>query len=218
MKAVNSLLIIAILLFATVITWTYFAVRGTEQSSLPQAGIGGGPEPPDENNFRVQFQTLILEHSNLAITHVTALYDSEDTSETARKLEANTQKLADVFKQLGTATDRELFLQAFRGHIRDYENYTKARKDNNQPAMNKAKEDLRMHAIAFGDLVNKLMPTISRESATQLMSDHMSITIAVIDAHANGDAEKELSEIHHAKAQGVQFANALADGANAATQ
>ena len=84
--------------------------------------------------------------------------------------------------------------------------------------MNEAKENLHMHAMEFGDLVHKLMPTITQETATQIMSDHMNGTLAIVDAHANGDSAKELTDINQAKAQGVQFANALADGALAARQ
>jgi hypothetical protein len=215
MKAVNSLLVIAILLFATVISWTYFAAKSTNNSPLPQAGIGGGPVDSTGSDIREQFQTLISEHGNLAVAHLSDLYDGKDTSDTAKKLDDNAIKLANLIKQFGTSTDRELFLQDFRGHIKDYENYTKARKANNQPAMNEAKENLRMHAMEFGDLVHKLMPTISKETATQLMSDHMSGTLEIVDAHAIGDTAKELTAINQAKAQGIQFANTLADGANA---
>jgi hypothetical protein len=218
MKAINSILLVAVLLFATVITWTYFAVKANDNGVLPQVGVGGGPADTEGTDYRTQFQSLVSEHGNLAVAHLSNLYDGKDTMESAKKLDDNAKQLAALMRQFGTSADGYAFLHTFRGHIKDYENYTKARKANNQPAMNEAKEDLRMHAMQFGDQVHKLLPTISVETATQLMSDHMTGTLAIVDAHANGDSAKELTLINQAQAQAVQFANTLADGATAATQ
>jgi hypothetical protein len=219
MKAINTLLVVAILLFATVMTWTYFAVHGSDSSSLPTAGIGGGPgENTADTAFRDQFLTLLPQHGNLAATHLINLYDGKDTSTTSRRLESNAYQLADVIKQLGTSADRAVFLQAFRGHIKEYENYTQALKNNNPVAMNTAKENLRMHAMEFGDLANKLMPTISKTRGTQLMTDHISLTLAIIDDHAKGDNEKLQTDKKNATMQAEKFAEELARGANQASK
>ena len=215
MKAVNSLLVIAILLFGTVMTWTYFAVSGDQPTSLPQAGIGGGPET---TNFNSQFRILLPEHGNLAIQHLTDLYDGRDTPDTSRNLEDNALKLGDVIKQLGTAADREAFLRSFRGHIDEYEIYAKGRKENKPAAMNTAKENLQMHAMDFGNLANKLMPSISEQRGTELMNEHVTLTLAIIDAHAKGDTAQKLRLIKAANAQALRFADELAKGAEAANK
>lgn len=171
MKTVNTLLIIAILFFTTVIGWTYFTVRGDGQDTQPQVGVGGGPEISQDTNFRVSFLKLLPEHANLAATHLTNLYDGKDISETTKLLETNSQKLSTLMGELGTSSDKETFLRMFRGHISEYENYTNAKKANNQNGMNTAKENLSMHAMEFGEITHKLMPSISEQRATELMSD-----------------------------------------------
>lgn len=210
MRVVNSLLVIAILLFATVMTWTYFSVRGDQPSSLPQAGIGGGP---NDTNYNAQFNALLVEHVNLTTIHLTNLYDGNETADTSRKLEDNAQKLADVMKQLGTPADRDAFLRTFRGHIDEYEIYTKGRKENQPLAMNTAKENLQMHAMDFGNLIHKLMPTISEERGTALMDEHEKLTLVIIDTHAEGDTAAKRNAIRNANAQAVTFAEALSNGA-----
>jgi hypothetical protein len=212
MRAVNSLLVVAILLFATVITWTYFSVRGDQTSSPPQAGIGGGPET---TNFNSQFRTLLPEHGNLAVLHLTNLYDGKDTANTSQSLEDNAQGLGDVIKQLGTAADREKFLRTFRGHIDEYEIYTTGRKENKPEAINIAKENLQMHAMDFGNLAHKLMPTISEQRGTELMNEHVTLTLAIVDAHAKGDTAKKLQLMKDANAQALRFSGELAKGAEA---
>lgn len=222
MRTVNSLLIVAVLLFATVMIWTYAAVRGNDQTFQSGAGIGGGPgdlnSSNNQTNYRGQLITLLPEHGNVAIMHLTMLYDGKDTRETSKKLEDNGGKLADVIKTLGTTTDRELFLRTFRGHIKEYENYTKAKKANNQAAMNAAKEHLQMHAMEFGELTHKLMPSISEVKGTALMNDHAALTLAIVDAHAKGDTAQKLIEMSNANTQALQFAEELATGAENASK
>jgi hypothetical protein len=217
MKAINSLLIVAILLFGTVIGWTYFAVQSDQTASYPQAGIGGGPnDTVSSKNYDTEFRTLLTEHGNLASGHLMNLYDGRSTSESARALEENAELLGDVIKELGTAADREAFLRTFRGHIDEYEIYTKGLKENKPAAMNTAKENLQMHAMDFGNLVHKLMPTISEERGTELMNAHANLTLAVIDAHAKRDNAKGLEAARAANTQAIQFAEELAKGAEAA--
>jgi hypothetical protein len=215
MKAINSLLVVSILLFATVMSWTYFAVRGDQASTLPQAGIGGGPESPPDT---AQLRTLFAEHGNLAVTHTTNLYDNKDISNTARQLENNTQALSEVVKELGTAADREAFLRTFRGHIDEYEIYTKGRKENQPAAVNIAKENLHMQAMDFGNLVHKIMPSISEQRGIELMNEHATLTLSIIDAHAKGDTSKKLNAMENANAQALIFAEELGAGAEEASK
>lgn len=216
MRVVNSLLVIAILLFATVMTWTYFAVRGEQGTINPQAGIGGGPNDQQSSNYQIEFRTLLTEHGNLATLHLGKVYDGQSIADTSRKLEDNSNKLADLIKELGTAADRTAFLRAFRGHIQEYENYTVGVKEDDQQAKAAAKENLKMHAMDFGNLANKLMPTISEEKGTKLMNDHVNLTLAIVDAHASGDRSKKLEAMYRANQQALQFAGELAKGADAA--
>ena len=124
MRTINSLLVIAILLFATVMTWTYFAVSGDQGTTNPQAGIGGGPNEQQSPNYQMEFRSLLTEHGNLAALHLSNVYDGQSTADSSRKLEENSEKLGNLIKGLGTSADRSTFLRAFRGHIQEYENYT----------------------------------------------------------------------------------------------
>lgn len=217
MRAVNSLLVIALLLFVTVMSWTYFSVRGNQTVSYPQVGIGGGPNDTISSvNYKEQFRTLLAEHGTLTTVHLTNVYDGNDTAATSGLLEDNAQKLGDIFKKLGTTADKEAFLKTFRGHIDEYEIYTKGRKENKLEAMSTAKENLQMHALDFGKLVHKLMPSISEQRGTQLMNDHAALTLGIVDAHASGNAANKLEAVKNAKIQATEFADELAWGANVA--
>jgi hypothetical protein len=207
MKTINSLLLVAILIITTVMTWTYFAVRSEDSSLFPQVGIGGGPET-DSN---ASLTTLFTERTILTVTHVTNLYDGNDTTNTAHELEINTQNIGENIKKLGTAADKEMVVLIFENTLKEYEAYTKGLKGNNPELTNRAKENLQMQAMDFGNLIHKLLPTISEQKGTTLMDNQNIAMIKVIETHAQGNTLIKANAIEKANTQALQFAEELSE-------
>lgn len=210
-------IIIAVLAVAVIagLGWTVFkpALEGSQKADSVLGVNQQNQEDlisPQPDLTRVKLQALLNEHGILTGSYLTALYDGKDTTDSAKNLDENSQKLADFVSGLGAPKDR--FLTMWQDHIKGYEDYTQALKTQNQTGTADAKAGLDTQADKMGEMINKLLPSISPEHGTDLMKEHIDLTLSIIDAHAKGDSVTYAAEVAKAAAQATKFGSELADG------
>lgn len=174
-------------------------------------GIGGGPGDANSPTrpSRATLQILLTHHGVLASNHLSTLYDNKDTYETAASLEDNSQKIADNMADIGA--NREQFLTMWKGHIRSYEDYTQAVKNNNRSLTTQVRANLSSQAMEMGLILNQILPSISAEEVTKLMEEHINLTLSIAEAHAKADLTNKVALMTNASTQAVRFANTLYD-------
>lgn len=211
-NTVIGLFVVAVL---ALFGWTVFSANQANRERngiIP--GIGGGPgnvtTTPAITDVRTDLELLLPEHGILASNHLQTIYDGGDTSATFQRLQNNSQQIAIVIETMGA--NRQEFLTMWNGHIQEYENYTRALKNNNEAGKTEAKEKLSMHAREMGTMINQLLPAISVDEGTKLMQDHINLTLSIIEAHAKGDTTAKLGQMTKASTQAVDFAHRLAEG------
>jgi hypothetical protein len=205
----RTFIIVVIVILVGYVVWSVFNTSARTQNATTNVT---GTNVTADLQTRVNLHALLTEHGNVAASHLSDLYDGKDTKETGKKLEENTQKLADMIEELGTAEDREAFVTTFRGHIKEYENYTMGLKDQDETKMTAAKEMLMQHAADFAALTNKLIPAVTAQRAEELMNEHGTLTLGIIDAHAQDDPTKKLTFMKDATVQANKFADELVKG------
>lgn len=188
----------------------------TQTASGPEYGIGGGPpEPPNTGNTTVDdegsLNVLLQEHAINTSFHLQDLYDGKNVNESGARLQDNANKLADFFANR-VNIDRNEFLSMWNGHIREYENYTRAIKNNDSDGATKARENLSMHSVMMATELNRVVSSLPTPKIEQLMNQHIDLTLAVVDAHAAGDTAEKLSRSTQASTQAVEFADEIIGG------
>lgn len=219
-------LILAIGIIAVVAIGILVAVNANETNDL-QTGVGGGPEnnqmtqtnpTPQPNTTdnditlreRGNLHRLFQEHAVAASMHLQRIYDGEETTDTAQRLSRNGQQIVQTIAQVTNSPDASSqLLPMWQAHITEYEAYTMGLKENDTAAMQQAHDNLEMHAEEFGPLMNSLVPSLSANRATQLMNEHVDLTLSVIDAHAEENTTEKLARSAQASTQAAEFAEAI---------
>lgn len=185
---------------------------GTEM----EFGVGGGPPTQSPStgttttDDELNLDVLLQEHALNASFHLQDLYDGKNVDDSGARLQENSNKIADYFAYR-TGIDRGEFLSMWNGHIREYENYTKALRDNSQQARALARENLNMQAVMMGTELNKVVPNLPSEKVEKLMNGHTDLTLSIIEAHATGDTSGKFARSNQAIIQSVEFADEIAE-------
>ena len=213
---------ITIVVLAVIAVFLWSAGRVTRnnnnlQSTGPEYGVGGGPgfdlsksgnqTTIDES---VKLNALMQEHAINASFHLQDFYDGKDTGVTSGKLQQNSIEVARFFERK-IGVDENSFLSMWDAHIREYENYVNALKNNDRTGTAEARSSLNNHSTMMGAMINRAKPNIPTSEVARLMNEHVDLTLSVIEAHAKGDTAEKLSQSSKASAQAVAFADALID-------
>lgn len=203
-----SLGLIVVLVLIVVGIWAWQS-NNPETTTGFQAGVGGAPNVPDSRiDERARIHFLLQEHAAAGATHLAALYDGADVTDTRERLDVNTQELAIVFEKLSGEPQDE-FLSVWRGHMGEYERYTLAVKQGNTIEAETARAILNMHADDFGREMSDMLPNVSGDEASNAMKEHARLTLAFVDAHSRGADVEKAGIIAQSSAQAASFAEAL---------
>ena len=168
------------------------------------------------SGLRAQLQGLLYDHVYLAAAAINqALADGGDL--TAPKTAAAVQALDDnsvaVANLVGSVYPdaKQPFLDSWRSHIPFFVDYTLGVVTKDQAKVDKAKADLAQYAVAFGQLINSVIPELPAAAVQGQLEMHASTLLAAIDADIAGDP-KYFSLLQEAAAHMQMTADALAGG------
>lgn len=170
----------------------------------------------DGSGLRAALEGLLYDHVYLAGAAIhQALQDGGDL--TAPRTAAAVQALDDnsvaVAKLVGSAyPDAEQpFLDSWRSHIPFFVDYTLGKVTGDQAKVDAATKGLGDYAVAFGQLINSVVPTLPADAVQMELEMHASSLLAAIDADiANDPSYYSLLQAAAAHMQGT--AAALAGG------
>lgn len=161
------------------------------------------------SSLRIRLQTLLSEHTVLTGRHLESYYDDLAVTETEDALNENSLRIAELAAELGAS--EQAFLSMWDKHIDGYENYTKSLRDKDERTQTVTKAELDTLGEEMGQMIHKLIPAATIEEVTDLMNEHIALTLSIIEAHAKGDQAEKLTQEGKATIQAVKFANTLSD-------
>lgn len=170
----------------------------------------------DGSGLRAAIQAALYDHVYLAGAAIhQALADGGDL--TAPKTAAAVQTLDEnsvaVSKLIGSVyPDAEQpFLDSWRSHIPFFVDYTLGKVTGDQAKVDKAVSDLGSYAVAFGQLINSVVPELPAEAVQAELEAHATSLLAAIDADIAGDPSY-YSLLQEAATHMQMTATALAGG------
>jgi hypothetical protein len=177
-------------------------------------GIGGGPGEvivsPEPSETRIRLEALLTQHGTLGAEHLENVFEARGDSNIVAQLESNTQQIISQMVEYGAP--REEFTRMWRGHMSEYENYTRALKNNDLDGVDQARGNLTNHAADMGVMINRLFPSLKADQIKNIMNEHIDLTLSIIEAHSRGDSDQKLSKMDQATDQAIRFASTLAEG------
>ena len=153
-----------------------------------------GDVDSDASNLRSGLTALLQEHVYLAgIAIDSAVGAGGDLEKPLPKaavaaLDANSVALS---KALGAAYPdaEEPFLDSWRQHIGFFVNYTLGKATKDDAMVMQAETDLDGYRIAFGQLINSVVPELPADAVAEELVPHVSTLTAAIDADVAGSPE-----------------------------
>ena len=142
--------------------------------------------------LRAALQGVLYDHVFLAgATIHQALQDGGDLTapRTAAAIQALDANSVAVAKLVGSAyPDAEQpFLDSWRSHIPLFVEYTLGKVTKNQAQVDTAVKGLGDYAVAFGQLINSVVPTLPAAAVQAELEMHATTLLAAIDADIAGD-------------------------------
>lgn len=199
--------IVALFIFIILLTLTGIGIWNLYMGQVRvRDSVQGTSMITNEKNAR-ELHELLTEHTALLSVHLEYVYDEKDSQTTKDQLSYNTQKIATMIEDIGSKEDRGKFISLFERQINEYEAYTHGLKEKDQGTMDSAKIALTKISVDFGKLMNKMSPSIQDKRGEELLLQHITLTLAIVDAHAQKDSGKKLLLMRDANLH----ANAFAD-------
>lgn len=162
-------------------------------------------------NLRVVLNGLEKQHVDLAAAATRAGFDGKpEFAAAAGELDKNSIALADAIGSIYGSAARDQFLTIWRSHITFFVDYTVAAKSGDTAGMNKAVQNLGGYVDAISDFLSKANPNLPRAAVHQLVSDHVTLLKAAVDAHAGGKYAESYAKQSEAYIQIGTIADALA--------
>lgn len=186
-------------------------------SSSPLVGIGGGPGGSSDS-VQMTLNNLFVQHGVLTTLHLEEVYDGKDTTASSQQLKDNAQQIANNIGAKYGDKAKSTFLSMWSQHSTEYENYTRALKNNDANGMNTAKSNLAKISSDMGKFFNTLDSQLSPTQITNMMNDHIMLTLSIIDAYARKDTATMDKQIQAASEQAMQFAAYLSQAKNPTQQ
>ncbi len=206
----SVLVMVVAFILGGLIGWgvTGVSLNNEKGTAPPVVGVGGGPNNT-QNELQLTLNNLLREHGNLAILHLQAIYDGKDPLPTGQQLDTNTKQLADLFSARFGNDAGDMFRQMWTDHINQYVNYTEALKANDGDRMNISKQRMEQLAAETGSMLHNLNQNINPGTVTEMMYEHITGTLAVIEAYAKGDQQNLIAEMKKANDLASRFAEYL---------
>lgn len=181
-------------------------------STSNNSEIAGAKTNQDMTNLNatMELNNLLREHAVLGGTTLINFYDGKDTAQLETLMDENGNKVADfIINVYGTEVGNN-FSRLWMNHMQEYKNYTNAKKNNDDSGMDSAKQNLNKIAQDFGTLLAS--QNLPASTITNLFNEHISGTLALVDAHADDDQTKEANLIKVAYDQAGKMAAEFSTG------
>ena len=169
------------------------AAAGTDTSTTDESTtMAVDTVNSDGSGLRAAIQAALYDHVYLASAAIhQALADGGDLTapRTAAALQAVDDNSVAVSKLIGSVyPDAEQpFLDSWRSHIPFFVDYTLGKVTDDQAKVDKAVSDLGGYAVAFGQLINSVVPELPAEAVQAELEGHATTLLAAIDADIAGD-------------------------------
>lgn len=210
MKRVTLLLVLTLL---AVLSFTasnkLYAQSPSPSTYLSQWSKAQDDDKTNPATIRLTLNRLLMEHAILTSLHLRALYDGRNTDPTRMLLADNAAKIQDVFVSNSNISS-EQFYSIWDEHMRQYERYTVALKNNDANGMTDARNRLNDLANQFGSLLDRNNRAITGEMLATHMRNHTNGTLAIMDAYAPQDHDQIIYRTKTALDQAKEFADMLA--------
>lgn len=166
----------------------------------------------NSTSLRLQLNNLLREHAALGAVTLTALYQGADTTHLMQLMNNNQTQLTAVVGQVYGTNVANQFNTLWTQHMKEYENYTLAKKKNDTAKMNQAKKSLQTISQKLGTLFSNSSNHLSASTVSSLMQQHINGTLAVVDTVAAKNATGNADALKAGYDQAGQFADVLAQG------
>ena len=166
--------------------------------------------------LRAQLTALLADHVYLAGGAIDqALADggdleTADVQAAVATLDENSVEVAALVGSVYPDAEQP-FLDSWRSHIPFFVNYTLGEATGDEEMSAQAVEDLNGYAVAFGELINSVVPELPAEAVQAELEMHAVSLLAAIDANIAGDPEY-FSLLKEAAGHMPMTATALAGG------
>lgn len=199
-----------------------YLIKGNQQLISPSSsgfisGIGGGPAQANDQNssnfysklsdFRVKLNNLFAEHAVLGADYLSNLYEGKDVSAIQPKIDQNSTQLADQIGNFYGDNAKKQFLEMWNKHISLYSEYTLSVKSKNNDRKHNARQSLYNLSAKMGEMLKNLDNNFSQQSITNLMNEHINLTLAIVDSNASSDDQA----VANNKSSAFEQAGKLAD-------
>ncbi len=167
-------------------------------------------------DLRVGLNNALQEHVNLAGVTLRNVYlEAPDTDASVAALDENSKEVASLVGSVYGEDAEKSFLDLWRQHINFFANYTVGARDDDQTAMDQAKEDLAGYGEAASNFFASANPNLPKEAVMPLLLDHRNKVLTVIDTLDSGDLDGTYVALTAAANQVKDIADALAGGIEA---
>ncbi|MGE5042344.1 MAG: hypothetical protein ACM3IJ_05595 [Candidatus Levyibacteriota bacterium] len=161
-------------------------------------------------NIRLNLNTLLREHTVLGATLLKSLYLGQNTTQLQSLMDANQNELGNLVQTAYGTNAKNSFMALWSAHMKEYRNYTLAKKSNNTVGMNTARKNLQTISTSLGDLF--AVNNMAASTIASLMQDHVNGTLAYVDAVAAKNTTAEANGLKQGYDRAGKFADALTMG------
>ena len=134
---------------------------------------------------------LLKEHSAIMTLHLQGLYDGKDTTATEILLDGNKNNISSLVGQLYGREAQSSVNAKWQEHMDLYKSYTIAIKNNDRNMQNEARNGLVKISNELGENFSEMEPKLNSQRVTELMQEHIVLTLDMVDAYASSNFSQE---------------------------
>jgi hypothetical protein len=180
-------------------------------------GISAANDEPTQVAFntkatdlRVELNGLLREHAVMGGKTLMDLYDGKDISAQEKILMTNSDNLKGVIGRVYGQEPSNKFADNWTAHMEEYKNYTLALRNGDQLGQENARQNLEKIAEDLGMLFGS--ESLPSEQVSALLKEHIGGNLAIVEAHAAADSQKEAMLVKASYDQAGKMADSLTQG------
>lgn len=206
-----SAVVVAVIAIVIGIVVGYAVGMSKEKNSHKEESSSSVPVTDSKAaDLRVLLNGLQQEHVALAAAATRAGFDgSANFMPAATSLDNNSKDLAAAVGSVYGEEAEAKFYDIWNSHIGFFVDYTKAAKAGDKAAMDKAVANLNGYVQAISTFLSGANPNLPKEAVATLVSEHVGLLKAAVDAYGAGDVTGSYAKEREARTQIGDIANAL---------
>lgn len=211
-EASPALLVIAVL--ALLIGGGAGYVVGVKKADKPDSQTSVAAVAPTTAtkaaDLRVLLNNLETEHVSLASAATRAGFSGNaDFTAAAGQLDVNSKAISAAVGSVYGKEAGDKFYEIWASHIGFFVDYTVAAKKGDKAGMDKAVENLNGYVEAISAFLSTANPNLPKEAVAKLITEHVGLLKAAVDAHGAGNYPESYTKQHEADKQIGTIADAL---------